>query len=53
MAHVLETRDLDNFLDSQGVFEWGNVMFVEIDSTKKNHIWKLVPLPQGNNFVKH
>ena len=43
MAHVLETCDLDMYVDGQGVLEWENHMSTEIDSLVNTHTWELVP----------
>ena len=52
MACVLETCDLDTYVDAQGVPEWETAVTAKMNSLKKNQTWELVPRPQGNNVVK-
>ena len=43
MICVLETCDPYTYADAQGVPEWENAKTAEIDSSKKNKTWELVP----------
>ena len=52
MARVLETCDLDAYVDDQGVLEWEASMSAEINSLNKNQLRELVPQPQGNKVMK-
>ena len=46
MACVLETCDLNTYVDAQGVPKWENGMTTKIDSLQKNQTCELVPQPR-------
>ena len=52
MTRILDTCDPKSYSDAQGEPKWENAMQHEMDSLEKNHIWDLVPQPQGKNIVK-
>ena len=43
MTRILDTCDLESYVDAQGKPEWEQAMQHEMDSLEKDHTWDLVP----------
>lgn len=52
MTWILDTCDLESYIDAQGKPKWEQAIRHEIDSLEKNHTQDLVPWPIEKNVVK-
>jgi hypothetical protein len=52
LAQVLETRDLETFVEASGHPNWDTIMNEEYRSLMENDTWDLVTIPKGRKLVR-